>query len=121
MHPLLLVATDGLPSWATALLAITKDVGIPVAGAAAIIYWFATRLERLLNEILAALRDNTKATVDFTASQREHTASILALKGQVAEVERDVEGLAGTLRAEVTGPHRVPPELRMAGGKKEGT
>jgi hypothetical protein len=116
VNPLFLAATDGLPSWATALLAVTKDVGIPVAGAAAIIYWFATRLERLLNEILSALKDNTKATVEFTASQREHTVALQALKGQVAEVERDVEALT---RGENTGPHRVPLELR-AGGKKEG-
>lgn len=115
MIPLFLTATDGLPSWATALLAVTKDVGIPVAGAAAIIYWFATRLERLLNEILGALKDNTKATVDFTASQREHTGALQALKGQVAEVERDVERVEVQLR-ENTGKHIVPLELR----KKEG-
>jgi hypothetical protein len=115
MNPLLLAAAaDGSPWWWSAI----RDVAIPVLGAGAIIYWFATRLEKKLDEILAALRDNTKATVDYTAASREHTAALQALKGQVAEVERDVEGLAGSLR-ENTGKHIVPMELR-AGGKKDG-
>jgi hypothetical protein len=109
--PLFLAAADGSPWWWAAI----RDVAIPVLGAGAIIYWFATRLEKKLDEILAALRDNTKATVDYTAASREHTSALVALKGQVAEVERDVERVEVTLR-ENTGKHIVPLELR----KKEG-
>lgn len=125
MDALLLTAADGTPWW----VALIKDVGVPVVGAGAILYWAGTQLLAVLKDGIAAVRENTKATVDFTSSQREHTASMVALKaevttalaalkGQVAEVERDVEGLAGSLR-ETTGKHIVPLELR-AGGKKEG-
>ena len=66
--------------------------------AAAILWWALTRLERKLDEFPTAMRENTKATSDFTSALRE-------LKGEVSEVARDVEALRDN-----TGQHRIRKE-----------
>lgn len=90
---LFLLAAD--PAAASAWLPFVERVGIPVAMAGALLWWALTRLEKRLEEFPTAMRENTKATVEFTAEIR-------ALREQLGEVARDVDALR-----ENTGQHRL--------------
>lgn len=103
MHSTIMLLSTPDPSpWLT----FVERVGLPVALAAALLYWFATRLEKRLEEQTAADREQTKALVEVGAALR-------SLKEEVAEVREDI----GEVR-ETTGKHIVPPEFR---GKKRDT
>lgn len=102
---MLALLADPTAAAATGWLPFIEKVGIPVALAAAVLWWCLTRLDQRLKEQTAADLERTKALTELVGEVR-------AVKHEVQELREDVERVR-----EVTGRHHIPPELRA---KKEG-
>lgn len=85
------LAADPTAAGAGAWLPFIRDVGIPVAMAAAILWWALTRLERRLDRVEGAFVENTKATNACATEVKELRSSVKELGSQMTEL-RDVSG-----------------------------